>query len=198
MAKAKELFRKFYDTKDKKAHEDYEGLCQHEQQRFCDKFKVHLNFYYTEPYKELYQLIDEVKAKCDNAKVMNLIRIPLDNNRFHVLLIKDVSKLSVLRICPHCREFVFDSKKDKFKLDRFNQHMEECKKANGKIIKDVRLKNVQLPYVPHLQNQKIYEFLYANKLEQHFKPTQYYLTYDFETLNYLRPDDGKCYQIQLN
>ena len=88
-------------------------------------------------------------------------------------------------------EFVFDSKNDKYKLDRYNEHLEICKKTNGKLIKDVHLKNVQLPYVPHIQKQKIYEFLYANGLQDYFKPTQYYMTFDFETLNYLPDEDEK-------
>ena len=96
------------------------------------------------------------------------------------MLIKDVSKLAVLRICPHCREFVFDSKKDLKNSNRFTEHVEICKKTNGKLVKDVHLKNVQLPYVPHIQKQKIYEFLYANGLQDYFKPTQYYMSFYFE------------------
>ena len=63
-----------------------------------------------------------------------------------------------------------------------------CKKTNHKLIKDVQLKNVQLPYVPHIQKQKRYEFLYTNGLQEYFKPTQFSMTFDFETLNYL-PDE---------
>ena len=70
----------------------------------------------------MYSIVDTVLCTSGQAtKTLPLIRVPLDNGKFHVMLIKDVSKLAVLRICPHCREFVFDSKKDlKIVIDLLN------------------------------------------------------------------------------
>jgi hypothetical protein len=188
-AEAKREFNKFYNNEiDTKV---YQGLSPTEEQRFCDEFNVSLRYYYTEKYKEVYDLVDSIKPKNPNKDtiIMNLLRIPLPDNKFHVMLIRDVEKLTKLRVCPHCREYVFDSKNNKTNHTWFNKHIEECKKNGGKLIKEVKLYHVQRPYAPHIQKQKIYEFLFANKLERYFKPTQYYITYDFESLE--NPIDEK-------
>ncbi|KAA6312372.1 MAG: hypothetical protein EZS28_055936, partial [Streblomastix strix] len=38
------------------------------------------------------------------------------------------------------------------------------------------------PFVPHIMQNKTYQYLLANGRQHEFKPTQYFITYDFETV----------------
>lgn len=197
LAYAKKLFKSFYeipDGVDKKqrkkyetiALENYEGFnTTTECDRFCRKYKVNIDFYYAYPrFKasdpEKYELVEQVIVDKTYSSA-SLLRIPAGNNKFHICYIDDPTVLTGYEICPYCKCYVFDNKLCHDRK-RFEKHMKECKECNGKIIREVSLPNTQKPYAPHIQKQKIYQFLFARGMENQFKPTKYYITFDFETL----------------
>ena len=57
MSHAKELFRRFYNTNDKNAHKNYQGLSPHEEQSLCDKFLINIEYYYTDKIKNCIALL---------------------------------------------------------------------------------------------------------------------------------------------
>ena len=187
-ARAKTLFKDFYKIKTakelKQKIQEYNGLPANQEQNFCNFFNVNLTYYYTEPNKQKYDIVDIVNTQHQNEKTitMHLLRIPTDENQFHVMLIKDVLKITDLIICPHCRHYAYDKKKDKYHHSLYLKHIEECEKNGGKIQKKVILDYINNPYAPHIQKQKIFEFLLAHNLKHEFKPTRYFITFDFETL----------------
>ena len=97
------------------------------------------------------------------------------------MYITDAEALTGIRICPFCKSYCYNPKVDRH-LSRFEEHKIECEKRGGKRIREVKLDNTQKPYAPHIQKQKIYQFLLARGLQQYFQPTRYYITFDFETL----------------
>ena len=185
---AKKLFATFYNLSTVKALKNklanYQGMLPIEEQKFCDTFNVNIRYYFTEPDEQRYDVIGRIDTQNpdENTFLLNLLRIPLSKNKFHVVLIKDVERLTNLYICPHCNEYVHDKIKDRKNIGRFEKHKEVCEKHGGKMFKEVSLKNLQFPYAPHIQKQLIFEFLLANNLQEYFQPTQYYITYDFESL----------------
>ena len=192
IARAKKLFKAFYNIPDGKnpktgktyldeALDNYEGFnCATETEalaRFC-KFNIH--YYYCPPYKEQYELVEEVVVD-PSYPVKSLLRIPTGDGKFHIAVITDVEGLTGLRICPHCKSYCFNPRKQKNKK-RFEQHVKECEANGGKLTQEVSLPYTQQPYAPHIQKQPVFRYLLAHDQVEKFRPTQYYITYDFETL----------------
>ena len=103
------------------------------------------------------------------------------DDKFHDWPILDLKCLTGVRVWPYCHVETFTPKLQHNKK-RFEQHMRVCKENNGNIIREVSLNSVQLPYAPHITKQQIYQFLLIHCLTKYFKPSIYYITYDFETL----------------
>ncbi|KAA6404357.1 MAG: hypothetical protein EZS28_000120 [Streblomastix strix] len=60
-------------------------------------------------------------------------------------------------------------------------HKIECKQNNIKIVKYVTLKKFPKPFVPHVTSNKTYRYLLSHNQKAEYKPTQYYLTFRFQT-----------------
>ncbi len=117
--------------------------------------------------------------------VLHVINIPMDDGTFHMVAIKDLKILNNdFLVCPHCKRKVLDKSKGRYhyNANRFHKHVKKCKENGGKLVKEVNLCSVQRPYAPHIQKQRIYEFLLAHGIEHLFRPTKSYITYDFETV----------------
>jgi hypothetical protein len=65
---------------------------------------------------------------------------------------------------------------------RFDAHVSEC---DGKNEPKIKLLDHARPYVPHLLNNKLYAFLYANERLVEYRFIGEYITYDFETVTKL-------------
>ncbi|KAA6362970.1 MAG: hypothetical protein EZS28_041503, partial [Streblomastix strix] len=100
---------------------------------------------------------------------------------YHVFNVTNTEGLTREKYCPHCYQQSFDPKDDHFKRD-YDNHVKQCKINDGKIIKKVKLDEQPFPQCPHIQRNETYAYLLANNATQQFKPTQYYITYDFETV----------------
>ena len=197
LARAKKLFQEFYNipegtnpkTRRKyllDALESYEGFnTATESEELAKFFKFNINYYwvnpcFTEEDKPCYELVEQVIID-ESYKYIHLLRIPTGNNTFHIDRITNIEALAGIKICPHCNSYCYDPKKN-HNLSRFTKHMKECEANGGKIIREVKLDNVAKPYAPHIQKQKIYAFLLAHGLAEYYRPTQNYITFDFETL----------------
>jgi hypothetical protein len=90
-ARAKELFRQFYNLSKSKLNvklSEFQGLPIHEEQDFCNFFNANMVFYYTEPDKQKYDIVGSVNTNTpnDDTITLNLLRIPIpDATQFHVM-----------------------------------------------------------------------------------------------------------------
>ncbi|KAA6353445.1 MAG: hypothetical protein EZS28_051028, partial [Streblomastix strix] len=100
---------------------------------------------------------------------------------YHVFRVTNTDGLTRQKYCPHCYQQSFDPKDGHYKRD-YEQHVSQCKINGGQIIKKVKLDEQPFPFIPHIQRNETYAYLLANNATQQFKPTQYYITYDFETV----------------
>ena len=196
LAKGKQLFQQFYnipegvDPKTRRkfltdALKNYEGFnTATESEALATFTKQNIDYYYVSPTSSKdeipsYELIEQVIVD-PSYPTKSLLRIPTGNGEFHIMTITDPEAITGIRICPYCRIHCHNTKNGH--LDRFLKHVEECKENGGKKLREVKLPNTQKPYAPHIQKQPIYAFLLAHNLQNCFKPTQYYITFDFETL----------------
>ncbi|KAA6362284.1 MAG: hypothetical protein EZS28_042189, partial [Streblomastix strix] len=103
------------------------------------------------------------------------------NKISHAFVIANKQALTGLIFCPHCHSKAFDPKDKNYSRD-YEKHIIKCGNNGGKIIKKVKLDYVQKPYCPHIMQNKTYQYLLANGRENEYKPTQYFITYDLETV----------------
>ena len=197
VADAKKVFKHFYDIPDgvnpetRKSYltesvEKYEGLDDAtEIEKLCKLLKINMGtwFYNNQvkriedvTYEHMYDTIIDVEYP-----MVNRLKVLMSDNKYHDWLITDLEGLTGVRVCPYCGLETYNPKVQRNKK-RFEHHMKICKENGGKIVRDVNLNTVQLPYAPHITKQPIYQFLLIHHLTQYFKPTLYYITYDFETL----------------
>ncbi|KAA6386371.1 MAG: hypothetical protein EZS28_018101 [Streblomastix strix] len=117
-----------------------------------------------------------------NANEINLLLIQseeLNGINIHTLLVTDKERLTGLLFCPICQNHCFQV--DSHTKENMAKHIDKCRQNKGQIKKQVMLDNIQRPFVPHIMQNKTYRYLLANNRTSEFKPTQYIITYDFET-----------------
>ncbi|KAA6380309.1 MAG: hypothetical protein EZS28_024163 [Streblomastix strix] len=101
-------------------------------------------------------------------------------NKFHILYISDTLALTGLAYCPICKLHAVKVNDQYGNWDRdLRKHIEQCKQNNGK---QVKLSGNQIPFAPHITGNKTYEYFWSRQELHKFKPTKYYITYDFETM----------------
>ncbi|KAA6396840.1 MAG: hypothetical protein EZS28_007629 [Streblomastix strix] len=118
---------------------------------------------------ELLEGDDELNLLLIQSEEINGINI-------HTLLVTDKQRLTGLLFCPICKNHCF--KQDTNTAKEMERHIKKCK---GKIVKQVHLDDQQRPFIPHIMCNKTYRYLLAQGRQNEFKPTQYFITYDFET-----------------
>ena len=83
-----------------------------------------------------YDIVDQIIV--GDYPTMSLLRVPFDNS-YHAMLIKDVSKITNIRICPHCKQYVFNIDNSHYSPDSFNLHAKNVRKQYIKLIKELTL-----------------------------------------------------------
>ncbi|KAA6378037.1 MAG: hypothetical protein EZS28_026435, partial [Streblomastix strix] len=194
------LTKKQYDT----FINDYKGFDIVDQlNKFIIKKMINVNIFYYDNDDKFYYLGErkqynkiknvnlddttEIQSEVQTDELLPTFNILLvsdtnDNQAiYHVFYVTNTDGLTRQKYCPYCYQQSFDPKDDHFQRD-YQQHVSQCKIHNGQIIKKVKLDEQPFPYVPHIQRNETYAYLLANNATQQFKPTQYYITYDFETV----------------
>jgi hypothetical protein len=97
------------------------------------------------------------------------------------MFIKDIEALTKLHICPKCHVYILTGHNNgNYRKDLFDKHVEKC---DGTTKPKLCLRDVSIPYVPHIFKNPLYAFLLANGRENEYVPISNYITYDFETVN---------------
>ncbi|KAA6377884.1 MAG: hypothetical protein EZS28_026589, partial [Streblomastix strix] len=99
----------------------------------------------------------------------------------HAFAVANKEALTGLKFCPFCKSKGFDTKCPHFLRD-YEKHTKKCEQNGGKIVKTVQLDQIAKPFCPHITQNKTYQYLLAHGRQKEFKPTQYYITYDLETV----------------
>ncbi|KAA6369314.1 MAG: hypothetical protein EZS28_035159 [Streblomastix strix] len=217
---AKEHMMKYYNISEKQFQswiQEYKGFdIDGEIDKFIQDEKININIYDYDTEQKIYyqsktykyqedsnEATDESSepsagpfgAESDNEPVsvpeFNVLICTSENNETHAFYIQNKETLTGLKFCPFCKSRAFDPKEHHF-VEQYEKHIKKCEINEGKIIKEVKLEAVQRPFCPHIMQNKTYAYLLANNRENEFKPTSYYITYDFETVEkVINKDFGK-------
>ncbi|KAA6365375.1 MAG: hypothetical protein EZS28_039098, partial [Streblomastix strix] len=204
---AKKQMREFYNLTKKQCDtfiNDYKGFdVVDELNKFIIKKMINVNIFYYDNDDKFYYLgerkqynkIKNISVE-DNSELQqdeptvellptfNILLVSDTNENqdiYHVFHVTNTDGLTRQKYCPHCYQQSFDPKDDHYKRD-YDSHVSQCKINGGQIIKKVKLDEQPFPYIPHIQRNETYAYLLANNATQQFKPTHYYITYDFETV----------------
>ncbi|KAI5516342.1 DNA/RNA polymerase superfamily, partial [Trichomonas vaginalis G3] len=201
-AEGRRLFKRFYNIPDgvnpktrrsylNETIDAYEGFdISSESERLARMLNVNIDFYYCDPQPEDvdinkvdFPLVESIMIDPE-FETVNILLTQSPCGKLHADRITDVEALTGYKVCPFCKEEVYSIRDDPERKNqrRFLKHCEKCKENNGRLIQDVQLQKTQQPYAPHITKQKIYQWLLAHNLQKYYKPTRYYITFDFETL----------------
>ena len=92
------------------------------------------------------------------------------------MYISNAEKLTKILICPKCKSHIVRNDNG-HGVKRMQAHIDKC---DGTFKKNYIAEKVSLPYCPHILDNPVYEYCLAYGLQ--WKPLQYYMTYDFETM----------------
>ncbi|KAA6363385.1 MAG: hypothetical protein EZS28_041088, partial [Streblomastix strix] len=103
------------------------------------------------------------------------------SNLQNAFAVANKEALTGLKFCPFCQIKRFDTKSQNYSRD-YQRHVVKCEQREGKPVKTIKLDQVQNPYVPHILLNKMFAYLLTHGRKQEFKPTQFLITYDLETV----------------
>ncbi|KAA6398676.1 MAG: hypothetical protein EZS28_005802 [Streblomastix strix] len=152
------------------------------------KLKINQDiYYYDNEHKNYYRGL-QVMYQCENEnediKTIDILVVESEwegKKISHALAIANKQVLTGLKFCPHCNSKAFDPKDKNYSRD-YEKHIIKCENNEGKIVKKVKMDYIQKPFVPHIMQNKTYQYLLANGRQHEFKPTQYFIIYDLETV----------------
>ena len=99
----------------------------------------------------------------------------------HIMHIFNPERVTGVLICNKCRDYGVYTNETHPKRDIEN-HVEKC---TGKFEKKLKLDKIQKPYVPHLTKNPILIYLMENNRLNEWKPKEYYITFNCETVREL-------------
>ncbi|KAA6328133.1 MAG: hypothetical protein EZS28_053749, partial [Streblomastix strix] len=122
---------------------------------------------------------DQNEENKSQLQDFNILLLQLKNNS-HVLFVSDPEALTGYRNCPFCKQHSVPVKnKNRHALRDFERHVAKCQQNKGKQV--ILLKSLS-PFAPHIFGNKTYQYLMAYERLDEFKPTRYFITFDFETV----------------
>ncbi|KAA6396630.1 MAG: hypothetical protein EZS28_007842 [Streblomastix strix] len=152
------------------------------------KLKINQDiYYYDNEHKNYYRGLQVMQQQDDQNEVIKTIDILVVEFEWegtkisHSFAIANKQALTGLKFYPHCNSKAFDPKDKNYSRD-YEKHIIKCENNEGKIVKQVKLDYIQKPFVPRIRQNKTYQYLLANGRYHEFKPTQYFITYDLETV----------------
>jgi hypothetical protein len=190
MRKARQCFYDFYgysnlDEIDKKKKVDeYTGFMLVEEiDRFMAFFETVVNvFCYVDKdlsYEKQYSYV------CMPQKAMFVLNVGIIifPKHQHAVWLKDSEKVSESYVCNKCQYHVFHLK------HAYNKHYLECddkvKDKQLQVLHDDKIIN------PYFIQNTIVKYLYCMNQIDLFRPTEYYILYDFETMEEIIEDDDE-------
>ena len=157
---------------------DYSGFDLCDIQDFANWANCNVNIYdYDEDCKS-YTIFKTYTVPKPKFEVPFNILLLTHGCKNHIMYIKDTELLCGILICPKCNSYCYNKKAKSANKFRFDIHVKNC---TGKCGKTLRLDKVAHPYCPHLWKTN-YSLLLSHRESEYWKPTKYYMTFDFETM----------------
>jgi hypothetical protein len=140
----------------------------------------------------IYDYVYKSKNYDTEQEFVNICILPTDLGKLHnneegiiphVIFIKDLDKALNLSICPKCKFYVFQTKRydnNRMGMTKFKQHVDLCdgKRPEKQLLVD----ELELPIAPGIFDNNTYLHLFGNNCLKKWKPDQYFMTYDLETV----------------
>ncbi|KAA6400249.1 MAG: hypothetical protein EZS28_004228 [Streblomastix strix] len=124
-------------------------------------------YYYDNEHKNYYRGLQVMYQQENQNEVIPQIDLLVvesiweGNKISHAFAITNKQALTGLKFCPHCNSKAFDPKDKNYSKD-YEKHIIKCENNEGKIVKKVKLDYIQKPFVPHIMQNKTYQYLLAN------------------------------------
>ncbi|KAA6370602.1 MAG: hypothetical protein EZS28_033871, partial [Streblomastix strix] len=191
IAEAKRIFHRVNGVEFRDNYQGFDFV--NDIDNFINKEQVNVHMYTYSDSPPRYELLQNYIID-NKEKQFNILFIN-DGINAHIMYISDVEALTGFRYCNICHRQAFRIKDPNLQVSMRN-HMKKCQINGGKIVKKVILEKFAKPFVPHILSNKTYKYLLANNLTHLFKPTQYYIIYDIETLEKkVNEKFGDCSQV---
>jgi hypothetical protein len=177
----RELFHRYNNTEGLSAEEkeqienSYPGFNladEDEIHRFMQFFDVSINIYRYHKDESKYTRVYSYNHP-NAAYVLDVGLVTLDHYE-HAIWLKDIDRATNCYVCKNCKINIFHN------YHYYKEHESKCngKKREKKLLVS---RNPQIIH-PNLMNNPILKYLTITNQLQKFKPTLYYITYDFETM----------------
>ena len=163
----------------KEAFRNYPGFdIASELENFSQHFNLNTRIWEFNNDKNQYYLANELFTGFD-ASEFNILIVSV-GAKSHVMYISNIEALTGLLFCPKCKDLI--CRKDSKNCDKtFKNHVNKCDGKPG-VHKELKLDLQPQPYVPHILKNKEYMEALAYGKENEYTPINYYITYDFETV----------------
>jgi hypothetical protein len=171
----------------RKLLKEYKGFQLHDIMKYLQWKNYNIRVYMCDPETKSYKLSEEYNhpEPNENTKTINIALVFLPDGRVHTLYIKNIDKATGVVLCPKCKYKVFNISPNNTNHQGTNSayslHLKNC---DGKIHREQKLviRSNNLPYAPHILQNKTYKYLFSRERLNEFKPRRYYITFDFETM----------------
>jgi hypothetical protein len=163
---ARALYKQFYGRE--YDSREYRGFDFSETKRFAKFFGVNVIIFSYDRERSEYSIRDEILVA---SRVYFHILVA----SFHIMHIIDIDNLTGFYYCNICHKLCKKSRSRDVAREHRRKHDEGL---IGK--KKIIFPNRQKPYIPHIFNNKRYQYALAYDIP--CKPIRYYMTYDFETV----------------
>ncbi|KAA6399201.1 MAG: hypothetical protein EZS28_005271 [Streblomastix strix] len=177
IAEAKRIFQRVNGFEFRNNYQGFNFVSYIDNFNNKEQINVHMYAYHSDPSD--YELTQNYTV--DGSDMQFNILFINDGINAHIMYISDVEALTGFRYCNICHRQAFRIG-DKNLQVQMRNHMKKYQKNNAKIVKKVILERFAKLFVPHILSNKTYKYLLAKSLIHLFQPTQYYITYDIETL----------------
>ncbi|KAA6373280.1 MAG: hypothetical protein EZS28_031193, partial [Streblomastix strix] len=202
IAEGKRLLFSFYgipELNQRKFLKEYPGFNWNDANKVAEKYNININCYEyvgegfeDDIQKPKYQrLISYPDMQVEGRKPYNILLLNDDIGNQHIMYIINVEKLIGLLICPICNNHAIYAKDENRHVQRkMDAHIKECTMKLGNPNKQVRLEKFSKPFAPHITSNQTYKYLLSHNRLYEYKPTQYYITFLFNTV-FQQEDDIK-------
>ena len=152
--------------------QNYQGSNIEQMQESAKKHNINVDLYLFDEQSNAFELFDQWRF--DKSYNTYSALIYSNKDALHIMYIVDSDKLTNIHICSKCHMFIHYGNHN---IKRFHKHVEKCK---GEFVKKYVPNYQALPYCPHILENRVYEYCLAHNIE--WKPTIYYITYEFNTV----------------
>ncbi|KAA6393580.1 MAG: hypothetical protein EZS28_010892, partial [Streblomastix strix] len=155
----------------------------------CDEMKHKINSRDVEQFSKFEEHIVDKDYLNVNVLLVQLSFV----DEIHAMYISDIDKVINGKLCPRNCQMTFNTKNQSYKR-YLARHLKFCQ--GPYTAKQVKLDRLPKPYYPHISNNKLLQKLVATGQQELQTPTLNYITFDFETVEYIINEVNEIAQLE--